>query len=102
MRPVLLLVTYTAKPQGRERFLQQVTQNGILEAIRREEGCRSYDYFLSAEDDRQILLVEKWADEGAQQRHMAQPHMKQLAQIKDQWTDQTSAERIYLERGEIK
>lgn len=39
MRPVLLLVTYTAKPQGRERFLQQVTQNGILEAIRREEGC---------------------------------------------------------------
>ena len=97
MRPVLLLVTYTAKPQGRERFLQQVRQSGILEAIR-----RSYYYFLSAEDDRQILLVEKWADEGAQQRHMAQPHMKQLAQSKDQWIDQTSAERIYLERGEIK
>ena len=58
MRPVLLLVTYTAKPYGRERFLQQVRQSGILEAIRQEEGCLSYDYFLSEEDDRQILLVE--------------------------------------------
>lgn len=97
MKPVLLLVTYTAKPGMRENFLQEVEENRILEAIRGEDGCISYDYFLAAEDGDCLLLVEKWATGEQQKTHMAQPHMKTLAEIKGRWIAQTSIERIDLE-----
>ena len=68
-----------------------------METIRREEGCLAYDYFLAAEDGDCLLLVEKWATGEQQQTHMAQPHMKTLAEIKGRWIAQTSIERIDLE-----
>ena len=102
MKPVLLLVTYTAKPGMRESFLREVGENKILEAIRGEDGCLGYDYFLAAEDKDRLLLVEKWETGEKQQAHMAQPHMKTLAEIKGRWIAQTSIERIDLEEGEEK
>ena len=42
-----LYVRYLAKPGCRETFLRQLTTHGIIDAIRREDGCLRYDYFLS-------------------------------------------------------
>lgn len=100
MKPLLLLVAYTAKPGKREQFLSEMKECAILETIRREAGCLAYDYFLAAEDDNCLLLVEKWASQEQQQIHMAQPHMKRLAEIKKRWIVQTSVERIYLKEGD--
>lgn len=102
MKPLLLLVTYTAKPGMRENFLREIAESGILETIRREDGCLSYAYFLAAEDQDCLLLAEKWASPEQQQVHMAQPHMKRLAEIKDRWIGQTSIQRIDLEGGDAK
>lgn len=100
MKPLLLLVTYTAKPGMREQFLSEIKECAILETIRREAGCLTYDYFLAAEDENRLLLVEKWTSQEQQQIHMAQPHMKQLAEVKDRWIAQTNVERIYLKEGD--
>ena len=45
---VKLLVTYTAKPGCREQFVRKIVTDGILTAIRNEEGCLAYDYYFSA------------------------------------------------------
>ena len=45
MAQLLLLVTYSARPGMREEFVQKVREAGILEAIRKENGCVRYDYF---------------------------------------------------------
>ena len=34
-----LYVRYLAKPGCRETFLRQLTTHGIIDAIRREDGC---------------------------------------------------------------
>lgn len=39
-----LYVRYLAKPGCRESFLRQLTTEGIIDAIRREDGCLRYDY----------------------------------------------------------
>ena len=39
-----LYVRYLAKPGCRETFLRQLTTHGIIDAIRREDGCLRYDY----------------------------------------------------------
>ena len=96
MAQLLLLVTYSARPGMREEFVQKLRESGILEAIRKENGCVRYDYFYSEEDENQLLLVEKWETEECQRVHMEQPHMKKLAEIKDRCMTDTKLERFLV------
>ena len=50
-----------------------------------EEGCLRYDYFLSLQNDTDILLIEEWMSPEHQQRHVEQPHMELLRQLKGQY-----------------
>lgn len=79
---LLLNVTYTMKPGMRETFLKEVQAQGILDAVRREDGCLQYSYYLPVEDDNTLLLVERWRDRAAQQVHLTTPHMAALGKIK--------------------
>ena len=79
---LLINVIYTMKPGQREVFLKEVQAQGILEAVRREDGCMQYTYYLPVEDDT-LLLVERWRDQAAQQAHLATPHMAALGKIKE-------------------
>ena len=56
---LLLLVKYTAKPGGGEKFVREITASGILNTVRAEDGCEGYDYYFSAENPDTVLLVEK-------------------------------------------
>ena len=77
-----LFVKYICKPGCREAFLRQIAARGIDTAIRAEQGCICYDYYLSVQDPDVILLVEKWTEPEAQKIHMTQPHMKALSALK--------------------
>lgn len=77
-----LFVKYTCKPGCREPFLREIATRGIDTAIRAENGCICYDYYLSVQDPNVILLVEKWTEPEAQKVHMTQPHMKDLSALK--------------------
>ncbi len=94
MKPLTLCVTYHAKPGMRDAFIQQVFASGVLEEIRREDGCISYQYFLNAENDDQILLLEKWASEDHQKAHMKQQHMDILMSIKNHYIKDVILERL--------
>jgi len=39
MKPLRLLVTYTAKPGQRDAFLRAVLQSGVPETVRQEAVC---------------------------------------------------------------
>ena len=82
---VKLLVTYTAKPGCREAFVRQIVTQGILTAIRAEDGCLAYDYYFSAQDEDVVLLVERWESEEHLRVHMTQPHMATLRQLKEEF-----------------
>ena len=77
-----LNVTYEMKPGMRSEFLAAVQEDGLLDAIRAEDGCLKYDYYLSVDHPDQLLLVEHWRDRASQQAHMTHPNMTKLAAIK--------------------
>ena len=66
-------VTYTMKPGMRDTFLKEVRDQGVLDAVRHEDGCIQYAYFLPTEEDGTLLLAERWRDWAAQQAHLATP-----------------------------
>ena len=92
-----LYVRYLTKPGCRETFLRQLTTPGIIDAIRREDGCLRYDYFLSVQNADEILLVEQWQTEEKQQAHLRAPHMDQLRRLKSEYVADAQLGRVHLD-----
>ena len=80
-----IYVKFDCLPHKREAFLQKMKDTGILAAIRAEDGCHLYDYYLSDENPNEILLLEQWESKQHQQIHMTQPHMADLRTFQDDY-----------------
>ena len=93
---LLLLVKYTAKPGGGEKFVREITDSGILDAVRAEDGCISYDYYFSAESPDTVLLIEKWVSPEQQEAHHQSAHMAELMRIKEKYILNTAVEKAVL------
>ena len=91
-----IYVKFDCLPQKREAFVQKVKDTGILEAIRAEDGCIRYDYYLSEKDPDELLLIEQWESKQHQQIHIAQPHMVQLREFKDAYITKTVLGEVAL------
>ena len=86
---LLIQVTYTMRPGQRDAFVRKIRETGILDAIRGEDGCLGYSYYLPEEEDGTLLLIEKWTDAQAQKAHLETPHMKQMAAFKPEYVADT-------------
>ena len=80
-----------------KRKLRQLVEEGILTLIRQEDGCLAYDYYFSAQDENELLLIERWQSAEHQRVHMQQPHMARLKAIKEQNVDSTTLGKVRLE-----
>ena len=80
---------------------EELEENPVIEkdltAIRQEPGCLAYDYYFSAQDENELLLIERWQSAEHQRVHMQQPHMARLKAIKEQNVDSTTLGKVRLE-----
>lgn len=91
-----IYVKFTCLPQKREAFIQKVKETGVLDAIRAEDGCIRYDYYLSEKDPNELLLIEQWEAKTYQQVHLDQPHMDTLRSFKGEYITDTILGEIEL------
>ena len=90
-----IIVIYKAKSVGdRENFVKELTESGVLTAIRNEDGCFAYDYYFSNEDEKTLVLYEKWESPAHQKTHMTQPHMKTAMEIKSKYIESVELKKI--------
>lgn len=87
---MILHVMYKTIDGKRDDFIKEINDSKILDLIRKEDGCISYNYYLDANDKNVILLVEEWTNKDKQEVHMKQEHMKTLAQIKGKYVVNTT------------
>lgn len=73
-----IYVKFECHEGKREEFVRRVRAEGILDAIRAEDGCHRYDYYFSEENKNELLLIEAWESKHHQEVHMTQPHMDAL------------------------
>ena len=92
-----IYVKFTCLPARRAAFIERVKAEGVLEAIRAEDGCIRYDYYLSEKDPNELLLIEQWASKEHQQVHLDQPHMGTLRSFKGEYITDTVLGEIELE-----
>ena len=85
-------VVFKCKPEMRDEFLETIITEGIDAACRAEEGNISYEYYLPVDNDRDLLLIEKWKDADAVARHARQPHMVRMDELKSAYVTDMSLE----------
>ena len=93
-----IFVTYTFRnKEERDAFYQTIRDNHIQELSLVDEGCLKYSY--TPIDDTVLYLQEDWVSEELQLKHLKQPHMDILKQLKKQYSCQTTVRHgtAYLE-----
>ena len=85
-----IYVVFKCYPGKREAFVERVRKEGVLDAIRAENGCHGYDYYFSEADANELLLIEAWETKEHQQIHLAQPHMDTLRSFKGDYIETTT------------
>lgn len=91
-----IYVKFTCLPEKREAFIRKAKETGVLDAIRAEDGCIRYDYYLSEKDPNELLLIEQWETKEKQQIHISQPHMDTLRGFKGDYITDTKLGEIEL------
>lgn len=86
-------VHYFVKDGKRGEFYRTILERGIAAASRAEAGNEKYDYYLSPENENELLLIELWASAEAVQAHGQTPHFQQLAELKQAYVEDTVIRR---------
>ena len=91
MENIVLHVYYTGEKA--KEFAAEMETGGLQTAVKAEDGCLQYDYFLPTQDANTVLLLEKWRDQAAIEQHNAGENMVKLKATKAKYGLETKIER---------
>ncbi|MBR0468378.1 MAG: antibiotic biosynthesis monooxygenase [Mogibacterium sp.] len=94
---LVINAVFRCKEGKRDEFLKAIREEGIDIASRNEEGNSKYDFFVSAEDEIEILLLEFWKDQDAHSFHRTLPHYLRLGELKEEFVDETIVSKYFTE-----
>ena len=74
-------------------FAQEMVSSGIVDKIRRMDGCMRYEYFVSLSDPEMVLLIDTWRDQKALDEYHLSPLMGVVARLREKYDLHIKAER---------
>ena len=84
-----IYVVFKCVEGKREEYVERLKSEGIVDSVRKEDGCIRYDYYFSEKDPDEILLIEAWESKKHQEIHIEQPHMAKLRELKPEFVVST-------------
>lgn len=90
---LVINIYYTGKDGSARAFAKEMTQNGIVERIRQEEGNLGYEYFFPVDDEETVLLIDKWKNQEALDFHHKTRMMEQIAALREKYKLKMRVER---------
>ena len=87
-------IYYTGKNGSALTFAKEMTETGIVDAIRAEDGNLRYEYFFPMDDPETVLLIDTWRDQSALDKHHASPMMSKIAALREKYDLHMKVERF--------
>ena len=78
-------IYYKGKNGSAGKFAEEMTESGIVEQVRNEKGNLGYSYFFPKDDNETVLLIDKWEDQNALDRHHKTEMMKKIAELREKY-----------------
>lgn len=82
---LVINIFYRGKNGSAKKFAEEMISSGIVDLVRKEEGNLGYSYFFPMEDEETVLLIDKWKDEEALDRHHKTDMMRQIALLREKY-----------------
>jgi len=86
-------IYYTGSQGSARKFAEEMTERGIVNAIRAETGNEKYAYFFPVDDPETVLLIDRWQDQAALDAHHKSPMMEQIALLRKRYHLKMRVER---------
>ncbi|PWM51652.1 MAG: antibiotic biosynthesis monooxygenase [Bacillota bacterium] len=94
---IVINIYYTGANGCAKRFAQEMMSEGIVKEIRAESGNRQYEYFFPAEDAETVLLIDRWENQEALDRHHASVLMEKIAALREKYSLHMRVERFVVD-----
>lgn len=91
---------YTGEGDSARRFAREMLESGLVERIRAEEGNERYAYYLPLEKTETVLLIDRWRDQAALDRHHRSEMMEEIASLRKKYRLRLRVERYIGEPKE--
>lgn len=75
----MIVVIGRVRCQPAERAALEELLATMQSLSRQEDGCISYGFFQSIEDESEFVAVEEWETQEALDRHFQQPHLAEFS-----------------------
>lgn len=82
-------------------FAREMTETGVVDRIRAEEGNLRYEYFVPIEDPETVLLIDSWRDQHSIDVHHASPMMARIMALREKYGLRMRAERYVSDEAGI-
>lgn len=70
-----------------------MTESGLVNKIRAEEGNERYEYFFPLDDPETVLLIGRWRDQQALDDHHKSEMMEEIAALREKYALRMRVER---------
>lgn len=70
-----------------------MTESGLVNKIRAEEGNERYEYFFPLDDPETVLLIDRWRDQQALDDHHKSEMMEEIAALRKKYALRMRVER---------
>ena len=87
-------IYYKGKNCSAKEFVKEMTESGVVDKIRKEEGNEKYEYYFSQKDPETVLLIDRWKDQESLDIHHASPMMEQILKLREKYGLTATAERF--------
>ena len=79
-----VIIKYMGKDNNPKKFMEEMINSGIVDAIRKEKGNIRYEYFLPI-DDNSVILIDSWENQEALDIHHHLPLMKTISDLRNKY-----------------
>jgi quinol monooxygenase YgiN len=98
---ITIHIYYTGKNGSARKFAEEMTESGVVDDIRRENGNLRYDYFYPMNDVETVLLIDSWENQQAIDVHHKSPMMEQIMKLREKYDLSMKVERYISDEAGI-
>ena len=91
---ITINIYYTGKNGSAMDFAQEMTQSGVVSAVRAEPGNLKYEYFFPLDDPETVLLIDRWENQAAIDAHHKSEMMGKIAALREKYDLRMRVERF--------
>lgn len=87
-------ILYTGENGSAKKFAEEMVANQIVDRIRAQVGNERYEYFFPMDDPESVLLIDRWTDQTAIDRHHKTDMMTEIAVLRKKYQLKMSVTRF--------